>query len=195
MPAISGGVQYSYLFRNDDGTEVTASSLAGIGQEISIINTIDFPFRLRIGIDYPSLQPGAGTFAYQLQYQLNNGAWANISTSTTGIHLASCSGSHFADHDPTTALLNRPSTDTFVAGSIQNNDDTSSSIVINTLGGQYTELEWMLTTIGADLSRNDALSFRVIFSSGSLLGTYNVTPTIFITALPPVSKLPLMGAG
>lgn len=111
----------------------------------------------------------------------DSGSYAITGTDATltvhaSIYLVASSHIAASAATATTARLTAPAgktTSNFVAGRIS--DDTNPLPTIDIGSGQYTELEWCLSTV-AGLTTSNVYEFRVLAGS-SVLDTYTVTPT------------------
>jgi len=162
--------QNSYAFYAD-GTE-TGSVIIGAANTAQWLNvTSDRNLQLRIRVQNTTANAGATTDDWQLQRSIAGGAFANVTTSSTGVKaFASAS---LTDAAVTTNRLGA-GTGSFVAGEIS---ETGLVTDRQVTASNYSELLYSLTLIAADLSAGQAITFRVQFN-GAVLGAYNQTPTI-----------------
>ena len=84
------------------------------------------------------------------------------------------SGNISASGENTTGQLNAPSTGSFVAGRIQ--DDENPADTIDITADDYTEIEWSVKTT-TDVN-DDAYQFRIVENDNSVLDTYSVSPEL-----------------
>ena len=77
--------QNSYRWRNDNGSQTSATWKAGLNTP-SVANTLNQPIRLRMEVDNSSTSSFSSANASfnttPLQYRKNAGAWVTITTST-----------------------------------------------------------------------------------------------------------------
>jgi len=137
-----------FRFRNDDGSETTATWSAVADTNVTISG--DTNFRLRIAIR-ETAGGAANNVPFDLQYSLNSGAYALVTTSTP---VKVVTSANVTDGTATTQQL---SSGTFVAGEI----DTDGTVGNTTLEGSSTEHEWVLqldSAQGAATSTGAALT-------------------------------------
>jgi hypothetical protein len=187
VPVIAGGMDPSYTqthfrFRNDDGTEVTATWIAaedtditcGPGQDVEM----DTVFRLRIQTDETANVDGAAD-QWFVRRSHNAGSYVAIFANTSVVDTEA--SAHVSDGDATTAQLTAP-TGNFQAGEI-------------TIGGvdnhtkakdEYSELEISMQVDSADVADTDTIDFRVYRDSTTptALDAYTVTARITIVDPP-----------
>lgn len=182
--------QLHFRFRNDDGSESSATWKAAEDTNITLQKGANRLFRLRILMDVNGA-PGT-PLTYVLRFSKNAGAYADVGASTNGVKLAS-TGSGYSDHDATTHQETAPGNgDVFAAGTIQSNDATTSTL---SYSNQYTELEWMMQTVDADITATDTFDFRIYVTGPTVLEAYTVTPRITMIAGGNTTYLPLLGVG
>jgi hypothetical protein len=122
---------------------------------------VDETFRLRIVV-VENAGGGAGLNA-QLQFSLNGGLYTSIST--TSAVVKGVNSGQFANNDTTTSLLG---SGTFVIG-YGVTDGLAPSVPF--AGNDYTEWEFSLQIVGADVSNGDTIDFQILG-----LNSYAITP-------------------
>jgi hypothetical protein len=162
--------QYSFRFRNDNGSESTATWMAATNTNVTNIakNT---NFRIRITTNQSS---SPATVATQLEYLLASGhsctstGWTKITTSTSNA-FALASSANFTDRASTTKQL---SSGTFIAGEILQATNPADQVTMSV--GSYTEDEYNIQAT-ANASDNTAYLFR-LSNNGIAYGLYSVCP-------------------
>lgn len=163
--------QVGYRFRQDNGTETTATWHANQNTAWSPSITGDTTFRLRFELN--EVGAAAGNVSAQLQYNINGIAWATADTTTNGIRIAT--SSNITDGVATTNQLTAGS-GTFRAGQVR---ETATAATATMSGSDHTEVEFVLALHYGFLNTGDVVTFRVLDSGGLI--TYTVTPTINVT--------------
>ncbi|KAF0130527.1 MAG: hypothetical protein FD155_1337, partial [Bacteroidetes bacterium] len=175
IDAFAGGtcIMNKYRWRNDDGSETTATWKAAenIATTLSSANT---NFRLRIAhtnVVFNGIPPKG----YSLQYSADESNWTTITSVGTINAFALSTTTHFSDGDPTT---NQLSTINFTPWYCISSSTISPAPAFTTL---ENELEWCIKATSNAIpgttyyfrSINEALSF-----------TYNVTATLTYSPIP-----------
>lgn len=159
----------SYRFRNDDGSETTATWMALEANEVVV--EVGKPFRLRIQIDTTGDEP---TQPLTLQYRrIGTSNWTTVST-VTSIQLSLSSNIAAAAATATTAQLSAPSGKTvssFTAGRIS--DDTNPIASVDIALDNYTEFEFCLVT-----SNSPTPGERYEFQMAGTAMSNTVTPKV-----------------
>ena len=172
MPVEGSYTQTRFRFRNDDGSETAASWKAAETTNVDIVvNTV---FRLRVQVAQTISNANQNLSKnFKVRFSLNSGAYvdvAAIGATTTAVRYAS--SANVADGATTTSQLTAAS-GTFLAGRIDNNNDTGTlTFDIQ----QYTDLEFVLELYGAQLTAEDTLDFRVYETGNTALNSYTNTP-------------------
>lgn len=163
--------QVGYRFRNDDGSESTATWKANQNTAWSPSITGDTPFRLRFELNETGA--ASGNVSAVVQYNINGVAWATAGTTTNGVRLEA--SSNITDGVATTGQLTAGS-GTFRAGQVR---ETTTAAAATMSGSDHTEVEFCLALHYGFLNSGDVVTFRVLDSGGTI--TYTVTPTINVT--------------
>ncbi|MBA4387166.1 MAG: hypothetical protein C0404_04235, partial [Verrucomicrobia bacterium] len=150
--------QEHYRWRNDDGSESTATWKANADTAITGV-TRGTNIRLR----FAEVNKYTGSYAFQVAARLEyatstSGPWTEVGTAGTGVtafEITSTTG--YANQDATTAML--AGTGTFVAGKcVESPGNTSGNIAINL--GQYSNFEYCFKAT-AKASGNTTYYFRL----------------------------------
>jgi len=180
--------QEGFRFRNDNGSETTATWRAAQDTNVSVAEGANV--RLRILINTTGDED---TLKYLLMYKKStDGTYLIVPTSgTSEAFTISASSNITASGEATTALLTAPSgktTSDFVTGRMQ--DDENPADTINITVDDYTELEWCLIANAAAVD-GGMYQFRVY----KFLETYAATElTTGGTASASVDNPPSEGA-
>ena len=158
--------QSAYRWRNDDGTETTATWRAGENTAITGVSLTEI-IRLRMEIE--ETNSVAATVNARLEFSSDatactGGTWTALDMTTTAWRVTD--SANITNAGATTAQL-AGSARPFVAGRIfdtQNQDATGVS-----LNNSHTEWEWAIRGDGA--AANTTFRFRVT-NAGTVLGTY-----------------------
>lgn len=169
MTAMVAYAQNAYRFY-EDGAENTSTALGSQDTALTRNVTTDSNIQLRIRIQETGGANGATTDDYQLQRSIAGGAFANVTTTSTGVK--GFNSSSLTDAGTTTQRLTNGS-GSFVAGEISEVGLVTDRQVT---ASNYMELLYSLTLVAADLSASQAVTFRVQVNGNTM--TYNVTPTL-----------------
>jgi hypothetical protein len=167
--------QRAFRFRNDDGTETTATWKAA--QNTAITQTAGVPFRLRIEV-----QETAGGLATNqtivLQANVAGTGWQNVGPASTMVQLKA--SPNVTNQTPTTNQLTA-GTGAFVPGVVLTE---TSGTDISFSGNDHTEVEWAQIIIeqGA-VAAGVTVQFRVTIN-GATANTTSASPSLTVT-LPP----------
>jgi hypothetical protein len=158
--------QSAFRWRNDDGSESTATWKAAENTAITNVSTSEI---IRIRMEVEETNGGATTVNARLEFSSDatsctNGTWTALDTSTTAWRIID--SANITNGDPTTNQLTT-SAKTFTAGRIfdTQNEDTTGVSLHNT----HTEWEWAIRGDGA--SGSTTYRFRIT-DSGTALNTY-----------------------
>lgn len=170
---VAGGTAQGLLdqdtarFRNDDGSETTATWVATEGSNASL--NVDTNYRIRIQVQ--ETDGTTTTFSPVLRYSHNGGAYTVVSGSSNVVRASA--STQFADDATTTAQLTSPG-GSFVAGRMDENGGTTADITVT--DSNYTEVEWCFQIRSADVANNDTVAFRAYDGTGAL-NSYTTTLT------------------
>lgn len=187
VPVIAGGTTAAFTqtharFRNDDGSETTATFKAN--EDANTLMFTDTNYRIRIQVDETAGGTSAN-FVGVLRYSHNGGAYTAVSGSSSVVRASA--SPNVADEAATTAQLTAP-TGTFLTGAFDEADGSAGTTQVDFAAGQYTEFEWCFQVRSADVSPGDTIDFRC-YRGTNALNTYSVT----IRAT--VANVRAMGAG
>lgn len=160
-------VQTAIRWRNDDGSQTTATWKATENTNITVTNAqFNTNVRLRLQTDTNNGCVSCSTItARRLEFNLNSGGWTQITTSTSPVKLTTTS--NYTDGDVTTGQLSNPNGDGFIAGQCKS---TGSDTTTDTFGSStYTEDEYCFqVTTG---NNADVIQFRLT-KAGTTYNTY-----------------------
>lgn len=173
--------QQKFLFRDDDGDEITATGFGAenVNQNANIINVAPgTALRLRFAV---KLTQADGSIAPRLEFKegtdCTTGTWTVTASASSVFSLQS--SPNFIDGATTTQqLVGGPN---FIAGQILESANPASSL--NMLKNQSTEYEWSLKTAN-NTPLGTTYSFRVTNNS-TALNTYDQCPTLTTQSPPP----------
>lgn len=172
--------QYAYRFRNEDGTEATATWYAAQDTNVNMFSTEKF--RLRIGIQsWRNFHPVVGNF--RLQYSENYGTWTNVpSSGTTGHPVTFNNTGSLTDFGKTTQQLTGGSGTFNTTGRtyVSNIGDFYYEGVIDFYINEYAEFEYSLRLISGEVDPATVLRFRMVSMEGTPALDRNGYPTILV---------------
>ncbi|CAD0003792.1 LamG-like jellyroll fold domain-containing protein [Flavobacterium chungangense] len=157
----------AYRWRNDDGSEITATWKAAQNTAIQI-NNLD-PIRIRVVLEDYSTGWGPGyygSFYKQIQFSDNSGGtWKYLTDSGSPFSLIS--SSEVSNATPTTQQIATGNAASFIAGEFVS---TESNGYINypASTGKFTEMEFNMKANNL-ISNSVTYTFRVINTSGDLV--------------------------
>jgi hypothetical protein len=159
----------AFRFRNDDGSQTTATWKAA--QNTTISQLVGANFRLRV----ESQMTNAGdttAVAWTLQYRIDGGTWTTATDATAVRYVTSS----FVSNGTATTNQLTAGTGTFVAGYVMTsaNPTSTNSMVAST----HTENEWNLRLVGVD--NGATVEFRVLVNDTAQTGT--TTPSLTATS-------------
>lgn len=169
--------QKHFRFRNDDGSETTATWKAALDTNINQVPNTNF--RLRYAIEIQPFDLGGWTNLDNLKMQCSmtrsgiSSSYADITSSSTYIRLSSSAS--VADEASTTQQISSP--DSFTA----NNVLTSTTLSTATVGTATNtlEIEICAQVRSADTANGDYIDFKVV--NGSDTGTNTATAIARLT--------------
>jgi len=164
--------QVGYRFRNDNGSETSATWAANQNTAFNPTITGDYQFRLRFEIN--EVGAAAGNASFQVQHNINGAGWATADLTTNGVRLVD--SPNVTDGTATTGQLTA-GTGTFRAGQFR---DTVTPAAVTYSGSDHSEVEFSIMLHYGFLNTGDVITFRLL-DSGGLLATYTVTPQMTIT--------------
>lgn len=131
--------QTNYRWRNDDGTEASATWKAAVNTPITINDTSTL--RLRLEMDNDNEDGDLSTVEDVLQYSTDSINWTSI-TNTTGQPFAYQSSTNVTNQQATTNQMGSGTFGTYVAGHIISQLPGASTMNLN--DAERTELEWVI---------------------------------------------------
>jgi hypothetical protein len=179
--------QTAFRFRNDDGSESTATWKAATNTNINADLTSG-NLDLRVRIAAQEVGTTAATFAASLFMSRNGGAYAAVTDVTTAV--LAVASANLTDNATTTQQI---SVFTFVAGRVDdvNGAMTATPSIVQNSG---TEFEWMIRLTSANLNNGDTLDFEV-YRSAAPITTYTQVGRITVVKTSTVKSLALLGVG
>ena len=165
--------QVTFQYRDDDGTEITATDRQVAGTDDTL--STDTTYRMRIGIA-GSHTGGAGSFAFVcgFQYNVDAAGWNAITTSSANVIAVASADVSITDDDVTTEQLAGAAT--FVAGHM---DETGTCSSVSISDSEESEFELVFQLVSTDLSGGEAVQIRCV-DSGTALATYTLIPSITV---------------
>src|SRR5690606_7569455 len=122
--------QENYRWRNDDGTETTATWKGGVNT-IYTFTTPDLDNNIRLRLEFSNTGDGIGDINNLLQYSTDGITWTNISTAPGTNHWILATSTLVAHEVMTTSQIGSGLTGTYSSG----------KIISNTTGGAVS-LDW-----------------------------------------------------
>ncbi|MFA6057120.1 MAG: PKD domain-containing protein [Taibaiella sp.] len=167
-PAIN---QTKYRWRNDDGSETTATWRAAENTAITIADTASI---LRARIELQNNSGAVYDIDESLEYSSNGGTtWTVITNAPTNAFIYQ-SSANVADGDATTNQISTGTAGTFVAGRIISAIPSATSMVISS--GEKTEFEWVIKPT-ANLLPMTTYTFRSSGQGSTPLNYPTITTT------------------
>lgn len=167
----------NYRWRNDNGTESSATYLAAENAGITISNSSTDNYRLRITSFYDFIPTSSVSNQYTLQYRIQ-GSPAFIDVPSADPSPFVLTASPFVTNGTaTTSQLSHAYTGAFVPGYIIT---TGSSPFITTFGQEGTENEWVLKP-GSTILPNTTYEFLV--SNSDVIDVYPTLTTTSVVAV------------
>lgn len=156
--------QDSFRFRDDNGTETTATWLAAVNTTVAL--TVGQTFRLRFLLQETSAV--ALSDGYKIQFRPAAGSWADVLNSSGAIQAGT--SANVTNLQATTQQLG---VGTFVAGDIVEDNGTTGLIALT--ASAETEIEAVLEVAAG---AGGVYELRLVKDDGSVLNSYTNTPSI-----------------
>jgi hypothetical protein len=174
MSSVSAWTQVAFRFRNDDGSETTATWQAAQNTNISLpVNT---PLRLRFLID-ETASVAWTTKAFGMRSSQNAAAYS----SSIGGAILLVDSANFVDAANTTSQLTGGS-GTFLTSNA-GMKDTGANASNAGSAGQFFEIEYSFKLASGSWSVGDTCDLRIYNeTAGAALNAYTVTPRITVAA-------------
>jgi IPT/TIG domain-containing protein len=165
--------QHTFRFRNDDGSETTATWKAAA--DTNITQDWGVIFRLRIGVEIMTGGDAQTLMDARLQFSKNGAAYANVGTAGSGAAVEFADSANVTDDGTTTQQIT--SGGTFGAGRIDENGTTTQYAPAGLTVGNDTEGEFVLKINSTGNSDGDTFDFRITRGATNILLTqYTQTP-------------------
>jgi hypothetical protein len=170
--------QVGFRARNDDGNESGASWKAA--ENTGWVQVAGEVFRFRLVVQEVNGANATGT-DFQLSVNRNSGGWFLVTPSTSIVRAVG--SSNVTDGEATTNQL-ASGTGDFTSGEVSENGQTGG---ITVQGSRYTEVEFVVEIVEADVSENDTIEFRVTRPTNGTLDAYPEigVATVELPAPPP----------
>lgn len=174
-PSVSAAfTQSAFRFRNDDGSQTSATWIAALNDNVE--RKPFFIFRLRLLIQQTVSTANANLAkAFKIRQSLNGESYVDVGaqgSTSTAVRMAD--SPNVVDNDATTQQIGSGS---FITGSVEENNSTST-ITFTTGALSETELEFVMEINGAQFSFGDFIDFRVHETNNTILNNYTVTPRL-----------------
>jgi hypothetical protein len=175
--------QKDFRFRNDDGTETTATWDAAANTDISLSTASDDSRRIRFNFENDgntTSTVASGLAHFEFEYSKNSGAWTALTTSSSNIKIIT--SANYADGADTTQQLGSGTFETNNNGMDETGQVTVPSNTWN--NADLIEIETFVQVINADVADGDTIDIRITPSSGSesaFVNTYTQTPRITVS--------------
>lgn len=165
--------QYHYRFRTDTGT-IDATPTWGANEDTTYVPLSGANLRVRFLV-WNDGTATTGNQSWSLYYQKNGtGSFAAVTTTSTVVKAVDA-GSSADNTSLATQRLTSPASGTFVAGQY---DETGATGTIAITTGNFSEFEFGIQFVTADLTNGDYVKLRV-YAGGSALQAYDVEPQIY----------------
>ena len=177
---VAAVTQAAFRFYDIAGTEATGTDLAA--QNASITGDVtggDHLSMLRVRMQSTSLFDLPDTDDWRLQFQVNSGAFTNVTT-TSGV-VQAYNAPIVGNNDPTTERLTG-GTGTFQVGKVAEQGTANN---IGFLGNNFTEFVYTLQLQSSLLAQGDTVRFQVLRNGVTTGVTYTQVPTISVVKSPP----------
>jgi len=165
--------QASFRFRNDDGSQTTATWKAAVN-----VNSDEKAYRIfrcRFLIQQTvSNANTALTRNYKLRYSLNGGTYTDVGAQGSATIIRYANSPNIVDDEATTQQIG---TGSFIAGDVDENGDTGT-LTFTSGSLSETEIEFVLELYGGAINQTDNLDLRVFETNNTLLAAYTNTARI-----------------
>ena len=178
MVVMENWTQVAFQYRDDDGSEVTATDRAAVNANDTL--TIGVTYRMRIGVQGTHT---GGSGSYELatptfEYNVDAAGWNPVTTSSGNVKAVASADTTWTitDGDATTEQLAQ--SQTFVAGEMDENG-TSTSLTLS----DTEESEWELVfQLVSPLAGGESVQLRIT-ENGTALDAYTQTPSITVASV------------
>lgn len=182
---MSNTVQQEFHFRNDDGSITTATYIGAQNSDQSFGVGAANKFRIRILVEENAA--GTANIAGHLFYSHNDGTYTEVTAVSSVIQEVDDNNS-IADDVSSGATQQLTYSGTYAAG--RYSDDGISTTNVS-LSSTFTEFEFCLQIIDADVADGDTIDLRV-YSGTTALNAYTRTPRITVSE-PAAARQPRHG--
>jgi len=160
--------QVHFRFRTDAETVDATPTWGSTEDQATYIPALDTAFRVRFTVE------NTGTTnmrsSRSLYYSLNGGAYVSVTTTSSVVRAVDAGAS--ADGDAIATQRLTSATGTWVNGEYDESGATSN---FNLVDGNFTEFEYGIQVISADVSEGSNVALR-IYNSSSPMDNYAKTP-------------------
>ncbi len=172
--ATCGFQQNEFIWRNDNGTEVTATSKAA--QNTNLTGQVQSQnVRLRIGgvnTPIPSVNLNTSTIVWKASH--NGGAYTVVNTASSALGIIATTSTHVADQTATTQQI---TSGTFTAACVSATGScTAANIATN---GGVIEAELIVQFVAGQVANGDTYTFQL--SANCTSYTYTLTPQVTLS--------------
>lgn len=165
--------QESFRFRNDDGSETTATWKAAINTNANEKPYVRYRCRFLIQQTVANANRNF-TRNYKLRYSLNGGGYTDLGAQNAANHpIRYADSPNITDNEATTQQIGSGS---FVTGAMCETGDTGT-ITFTSGSLSETEVEFVIEIYGGLLTPFDTLDLRVFETNNTVLADYTETPT------------------
>lgn len=165
--------QTSYRFRNDDGSQTTATWKAAVNTNSNEKAYRSFRCRFLIQQTVSAANQNLSRI-FKLRYSLNGGTYTDVGAQNSETAVRYASSVNVSD---ATATTQQVGTGSFIAGTIDNNGDTGTITFTNSALSE-TEIEFVLELYGGLINEVDTLDLRVYETDNTVLTSYTNTARI-----------------
>ncbi len=178
MVVMENWTQVAFQYRDDDGSEVTATDRQPVNTNDTL--QLDEPYRMRICVQ-GTHSGGSGSFELTtptFEYNVDGAGWNPVTTTSLNVRAVASADISWTitDGDATTEQLAQ--SQTFVAGQMDENG-TSASLTLSETEESEWELVFQLRS--ADLSGGETVQLRIT-ENGTALDAYTQTPSITVAS-------------
>lgn len=157
--------QTGWRFRNDDGTEATATWKKALNTALLLTVNADQVLRVRFAVTETGTTTGNLT-AY-LRYNKNAAGWVQVTGATANVKAVA--GGNGINDATTTQQISSPTT--FGAGAVDAADGITNASA-NVAQNAVTEMEFCIQITAADVATGDVIQLEVYRSSTNALQAY-----------------------
>jgi len=165
--------QQSFRFRNDDGSQTTATWSQSTNVNDSRFGNIIFRCRFLIQQTVSNANQNLAR-AYKLRYSLNSGTYTDVGAQNGASPIRYANSPNITDNEATTQQIGAGS---FVAGDVDENGDTGT-ITFTSGALSETEVEFVLELNPTALTKLDTLDLRVFETNNTVLDAYTNTARV-----------------